>query len=533
MNRYPLRFFLIAAILLLPLLAACQPLLPDGAVEPTPAPAQDEPSAPAAPAEAPADANLPDAVVQVRDAFAGQLQLDPGTVAVASFEEVEWPDSCLGAPNPAEMCAMAITPGYRIFFEAGGDQYEVHSDLSGANFRLVAGPEAEVGDLLLDWVGASALGECQHLTIGSAGVAFGRCYTPVRLQAALSFGDRAGELEALLATFAPFTATTQAGDVTFNGTGSTEAAPSEQRMLAEWAQLVGLELAAGRTSNANGLLFAVLQQGGIGPRCTNLSVYLSGAAYASDCAGEVGMNYPAVRLDAAQLESIYGWYDTLAPFERVQAVGTADTMTTTTLFAGRGGTEATEDEKDAIEALAAELLPVAMAGEPMPAAPAEASASAADLSGCSADAEGQRLFASEAHGFCVTLPVDWSAVEYSRTGTAFVRGGDMMNSIDARLDINVEEAHEATAQMAADARITLLHQDLPDWVVDTEEITLGGEPAFELRALPGQNLQRVIYVTHGDQLYSIVLAPDDGNVSAYADMQTLYDALLATFAFTR
>ncbi len=530
MTRRSSTFFALLLLLLMLTLAACQPVSSTGAETP----AQDEPSAPAAPAEALADANLPDAVVQVRDAFAGQLQLDPGTVAVASFEEVEWPDSCLGAPNPAEMCAMAITPGYRIFFEAGGDQYEVHSDLSGANFRLVAGPEAEVGDVLLDWVGASALGECQHLTIGSAGVAFGRCYTPVRLQAALSFGDRAGELEALLAIFAPFTATTQAGDVTFNGTGSTEAAPSEQRMLAEWAQLVGLELAAGRTSNANGLLFAVLQQGGIGPRCTNLSVYLSGVAYASDCAGEVGMNYPAVRLDAAQLESIYGWYDTLAPFERVQAVGTADTMTTTTLFAGRGATEATDEEKDAIEALVAELLPVAMAGEPMPAAPAEESAAGpADLSVCSEGAEGQTLFASEVHGFCVTLPVDWSAVEYSPTGTAFVRGGDMMNSIDARLDINVEEAHEATAQMAADARITLLHQDLPDWVVDTEEITLGGEPAFELRALPGQNLQRVIYVTHGDQLYSIVLAPDDGNVSAYADMQTLYDALLATFAFTR
>lgn len=517
---------LVLPVALLLLLAACQPLPSTGV------PAQDQPQAePAAPAaEGLAEADLPPAVLSVREAFARQLQLEPSAVAVIEAEAVDWNDSCLGAPNPAEMCAMAITPGYRLIFEANGDRYELHSDASGSNFRLVAGPTAEVGDVLLDWVGASALGECQHLTIGSEGVAFGRCYTPVRMQTALSLGDRAGELETLLATYAPFTATTQAGDITLNGTGAGEAAPSEQRMLAEWAQMVGLEVAAGRTSNANGLLVAVLQQGGIGARCTNLSIYLSGMAYAADCTGEVGMNYPAVRLDAAQLEQIYTWQDTLAPFENQRAVGAADTMTTTTLFAGRGFAEATEADQDAMEALAAELVTAAMAaGAPTPAEPAAALSAAA--AGCATEVSGQSLYISETHGFCVLLPSEWLGIEYAPTGTAFVRGGDMMNVMDARIDINVEPAQGATAQMAADARVTILHQDLPDWVVDTEEITLGGEPAFELRALPGQNLQRVLYVAHNDQLFSLVLTPDDANVSAYADLQMLYDALLSTFAF--
>jgi hypothetical protein len=37
------------------------------------------------------------------------------------------------------MCTMVITPGYRVILEAGGKQYDYHTDASGDVVRLAAG----------------------------------------------------------------------------------------------------------------------------------------------------------------------------------------------------------------------------------------------------------------------------------------------------------------------------------------------------------------------------------------------------------
>lgn len=524
-------------LLFVMLLAACMPVQPTGTVLP---PAADSESS-SGPAGEPAaggipEGDLPGAALNVRQAVAQQLGVNPTDIAVLEAEAVDWPDSCLGAGGPAEICAAVITPGYRIVLEANGQQFVVHTDADGNNYRLVEAPEPVVGVQILDWRGNTALGDCQNTTYGEDGVSFGPCTAPNRMMGRLDFGDRAAELERFRAEFLPFVYESEAGTLTFNGLGATEATPAQQRMISEWAQMVNLEVAAGRTSAANGLLFAVLQEGGIAAQCSNVSVYLSGVAYVADCSGEVAMNYPALWLDSAQLETIYGWYDSIAPFETERTDGTADIMTTRIVFSGRGSAEATEEQQGAIEGFAGELRAAAMAaGEPMPATPpsGEGMEGSADLAVCAESNTEMALFASEAHGYCLLAPVEWMPVEYAPQSTVFVRGGDIMNHVDARLDISVEPANGATAQMAADARVTILHQDLPDWVVDTQEIALGGETAIELRALPGQALQRVIYTAHGDNLYSIVLTPDDPAVEWHADMQALYDTLLGTFAFTR
>ena len=48
-------------------------------------------------------------------------------IAVVSTEEVEWSDTSLGCPQPDEMYAQMITPGYLIVLEGGGNAYEYHS----------------------------------------------------------------------------------------------------------------------------------------------------------------------------------------------------------------------------------------------------------------------------------------------------------------------------------------------------------------------------------------------------------------------
>ncbi len=55
----------------------------------------------------------------------------PGAVLV-SAERVSWPDACLGAARPGELCAQVITPGYRVTVEQGGDRIEYHTSRMGA-----------------------------------------------------------------------------------------------------------------------------------------------------------------------------------------------------------------------------------------------------------------------------------------------------------------------------------------------------------------------------------------------------------------
>lgn len=81
-------------------------------------------------------ADVPQAVLAVRDAFAQSLNLASSEVPIVSFQSVEWPDSCLGAAAADEMCAMMITPGYEIVVENQGVQQVLHTDADGAAWRI-------------------------------------------------------------------------------------------------------------------------------------------------------------------------------------------------------------------------------------------------------------------------------------------------------------------------------------------------------------------------------------------------------------
>lgn len=75
-----------------------------------------------------------------RQAIAQKLGVALDQVVLASYTPVDWPDSCLGAAQPGEMCLQVITPGYRAFFDTPQGPIEVHLDRSGRFFRLVTAP---------------------------------------------------------------------------------------------------------------------------------------------------------------------------------------------------------------------------------------------------------------------------------------------------------------------------------------------------------------------------------------------------------
>jgi hypothetical protein len=73
------------------------------------------------------------AVALVTEDLVARTGAEPVLVAA---EYTDWPDTSLGNAQPGMFYAQVITPGFKIILEAGGAQYEYHTDLAG-NFTLL------------------------------------------------------------------------------------------------------------------------------------------------------------------------------------------------------------------------------------------------------------------------------------------------------------------------------------------------------------------------------------------------------------
>lgn len=298
--------------------------------------------------------NLPGAVLSARQTLAQQIQADIEDIQVVSFEAVEWPDGCLGVHRRGMMCIQVITPGYRVVFEAGGKQYEYHTDEAGGSVVQAAAPLPLSLEEVVIWEQTEG-GVCSRAEIGARSAAFGPCEG--EMTEALLQGERAGELSELLSMYAPFTAGTKAGTVTFKGHGSQEPVESEQRSIAEWARLVYQEAESGRSGDSSGMVFDWHQEGGIAGFCSDVTLYRSGWYSAASCKGKQPQDLGSARLDGDELAQVFEWVDRYESFEyEFTDAAAADAMTTRMVFSGEGAQAASQAEQEAIARFAADLF---------------------------------------------------------------------------------------------------------------------------------------------------------------------------------
>jgi hypothetical protein len=294
-----------------------------------------------------------DAGALVRQILAQQLQLDLDQIEIVSVEAVEWPDACLGVYTADMMCAQVITPGYRVILAVNGEQYEYHTNLDGSSVQLASAPEANVGEILIGW--QQTQDTCQSAQFSTESVVYGSCMG-VRMGGKLVSPEREAELADFVATFAPFEAENKAGIITFNGQGSTEATPAEQRMITEWARQASQESAAGRSAASLGLAFAWHREGSIAGFCDDLTTYVTGQLFASTCKGQTPKTFTARRMTSEELEKIYAWVDEYSAFEYDHTdAASADAMTIRLVFSGAGTVPADEATQQAVLDFAAEL----------------------------------------------------------------------------------------------------------------------------------------------------------------------------------
>lgn len=105
----------------------------------TPLPYKTPPPLPSVPGlPAPTHVGLLPPVERVITAYAKLANLQLSQIEVVLVEEVDWPNGCLGVEVPGILCIDVITPGYRIVLRVNGQTVELHSTLSGDDYRVAA-----------------------------------------------------------------------------------------------------------------------------------------------------------------------------------------------------------------------------------------------------------------------------------------------------------------------------------------------------------------------------------------------------------
>ncbi len=78
----------------------------------------------------------PPVVGMAKSDLAKRLNISEEQIHLIKQEKKDWPDTSLGFPEEGKMYAQVVTPGFVIILEAGGKQYEYHSD-----YKRVVGPK--------------------------------------------------------------------------------------------------------------------------------------------------------------------------------------------------------------------------------------------------------------------------------------------------------------------------------------------------------------------------------------------------------
>jgi hypothetical protein len=83
----------------------------------------------------------PPVVFHARNVLSTRLNMWLDNSAILKFEAIDYPDSCLGAPEPEEICEQGVTRGFRIQFVVQGLLYEYHTDVFGYDIRTFGEPQ--------------------------------------------------------------------------------------------------------------------------------------------------------------------------------------------------------------------------------------------------------------------------------------------------------------------------------------------------------------------------------------------------------
>jgi len=135
---------------------------------------------------------------------------------------------------------------------------------------------------------------------------------------------------------------------------------------------------------------------------------------------------------------------------------------------------------------------------------------------------------SDRLGLCFSYPQGY--MQIPNIDTVEIVGPDIPGTDTKGLFwIEISDSYDRTAEKIAEEDLTFAAGvDVGRWTV-----TLGGEPAFILNGMPGQDLQRRVYVVHQQTLYVLAFMPTRSENQAAGDqMEALYTTVTNSWAWS-
>ena len=143
------------------------------------------------------------------------------------------------------------------------------------------------------------------------------------------------------------------------------------------------------------------------------------------------------------------------------------------------------------------------------------------------------LFSSERLGLCFSYPAGYT--QNSPDDTVGIAAPDLPGTdLKGRFWLEISDSNNRTAEKIADEDMTYTvdEQGVPLENLDRWPVTLGGEPAVVLDGMPGQELQRRVYVVRDQTLYVLAFWPARSeNKEAVNQMEALYAAVINSWAW--
>lgn len=139
-----------------------------------------------------------------------------------------------------------------------------------------------------------------------------------------------------------------------------------------------------------------------------------------------------------------------------------------------------------------------------------------------------QFFSSDELGLCFSYPEGYTPLPYEDTVEIV---GPELPAPDLRglFWLEKSDTYDRTAELIADQDMTAAGLTS----VARSFITLDGEPAVVLDGMPGQDLQRRVYVVHDQTLYVLAFMPTRSeNQAASAQVESLYDAIMNSWKWS-
>lgn len=144
------------------------------------------------------------------------------------------------------------------------------------------------------------------------------------------------------------------------------------------------------------------------------------------------------------------------------------------------------------------------------------------------------LFSSDRLGLCFSYPMGYTQNSYD--DTVEIAAPDLPGTdTKGRFWLEMSDSYNRTAEKIADEDMTyaVAQQGVPLENLGRWTVTLGGEQAVVLDGMPGQELQRRVYVVRQQTLYVLAFWPARSENKAASDqMEALYTAVTSSWAWS-